>query len=127
MENSQISLEQIQRIAEIASRHDNLKCVECAQEIKNYLISQGISGQRIKLYTGDELGRDSFIYDDSVNQDAISENGRHEGIIIIINNVEVVFDNHHPKGVSKDEWMSNLQFYSKIFSGQQFLITLEEF
>lgn len=47
------------------------------------------------------MGRDSYIYDDSVPGDAISMNGRHEGISILINEIEMVFDNHHPNGIPK--------------------------
>ena len=57
--------------------------------------------------------------------EAISENGRHEGIAIVINASEIVFDNHHPNGIPRDEWLLNLQFHDKIFKGKQFQITEE--
>jgi hypothetical protein len=66
------------------------------------LISQGIHGKRIKLYNGYGRGRNSGIYDDSVPGDAISENGRHEGIAMVINSIETIFDNHHPDGLTRD-------------------------
>ena len=68
-----------------------------------------------------------YIYDDSIGGDAISENGHHQGIAIIINKVEIVFDNHHPLGVKKEEWLLNLQFYNKLFFDQEFQITEEKF
>ena len=115
--------DQFLRLREIASTFENLKCVECAGAIQDYLVSQGIPGKRIKLYTGDAIEWDSVIYDDSVPGEAISLNGRHEGIAIIINEVETIFDHHHPNGLPRDEWMANLQFHSKIFYGTQFQVT----
>ncbi|MHC5932589.1 papain fold toxin domain-containing protein [Nostoc sp.] len=79
-----ISIEQIQQIKEIIRKYKNLECVECAQAIQDYLISQGIYGKRIKLYTGSAIGRNSYIYDENVSGDAISVNGRHQGIAIIL-------------------------------------------
>ena len=49
---SEITAEQILQIKAIVDRDQNFKCVECASNIKDYLISQEIHGKRIKLYTG---------------------------------------------------------------------------
>jgi hypothetical protein len=49
---SEITAEQILQIKAIVDRYENFKCVECASNIKDYLTSQGIPGNRIKLYTG---------------------------------------------------------------------------
>ncbi|MFB2894123.1 papain fold toxin domain-containing protein [Aerosakkonemataceae cyanobacterium BLCC-F50] len=124
---TQINAEQLLVVRSIASQHENLKCVECASAIEDYLISQGIHGKRIKLYTGDGASWDSRIYDDSIPGDAISVNGRHEGIAIAIDGIETIFDNHHPEGMPKNQWLANLQFHSKILFGQQFQITEESF
>jgi len=91
------------------------------------LLSQDIRGKRIKLYTSSGTNRNRFIYDDSVPREAISENGRYEGIAIVINATEIVFDNHHPDGIPRDEWIANLQFFGKIHNQQQFQITEEPF
>lgn len=115
--------DQILQIREIASTFKNLKCVECARAIQDYLISQGIEGKRIKLYTGSATGANCFIFDDSVPTEAISDNGRHEGIAITINGVETVFDNHHPDGLPREQWMNNLLFQGKLHFGQQFQVT----
>jgi hypothetical protein len=122
-----ISTEQKQQIKEIIRRYKNLECVECAQKIQDYLITQGIRGKRIKLYTGSAIGRDSYIYDENVSRDAISVNGRHQGIAIIINEVEMIFDHHHPDGITREQWLANLLFYRKLYYGQQFQITEEPF
>jgi len=125
--SSQINSDRILKIRAIASLYENFKCVECAQAIQNYLISQGIQGKRIKLYTGAATGANCYIYDDSIPGEAISVNGRHEGIAIFINNVEIVFDNHHPHGIPKKEWMNNLVFQGKIHYDQQFQVQEENF
>jgi hypothetical protein len=111
----------------IASQYENLKCVECASAIEDYLVSQGIHGKHIKLFTGTTIGRSSYIYDDSVPGEPISLNGCHQGIVIAINAVEIVFDNHHPNGVPRNEWMNNLLFYGKVHLSQDFQVTEEEF
>lgn len=122
-----IRAEQILQIRTIILNYKNLECNECAQAIKDYLINQGIHGKHIKLYTGAGIGRNCYIYDDSVPGDAISVNGRHQAIVISINELEIIFDNHHPEGIPKTQWMENLQFYGKIHSGSQFELTEEDF
>ncbi|MDZ7960577.1 MAG: papain fold toxin domain-containing protein [Aulosira sp. DedQUE10] len=122
-----INAEQLHQIQTIASSYENFKCVECSQAIKDYLISQGINGKLIKLYTGESTGVNSFIYDETFPEEAISTNGRHQGIAIIINDIETIFDNHHPAGISREEWMSNLLFQGLVHFGQQFQVTELEF
>jgi len=120
--------EQIRQLTTIISSYENFQCVECAQAIKNYLISYSIRGKHVKLYTATgQDDRNNYIYDDSVPVEAISENGRHEAITILVDNMEIVFDNHHPNGIFRDAWMANLQFFGKIHLGQEFEITEEEF
>jgi hypothetical protein len=81
----------------------------------------------IKLYTGASTGANCFIYDETFPEEAISTNGRHQGIAIIINGVETVFDNHHPTGIEREQWMKNLLFQGLLHFGQQFQITELEF
>ncbi len=49
-------------------------------------------------------------------------NGHHQGVSILINNIETVFDNHHPTGIPKNQWLENLQFYGKLYAGKNFEI-----
>ena len=119
--------DQILQIREIASTFKNLKCVECVRAIQDYLMAEGIHGKRIKLYTGSTVRPNNYIYDDTVPGEAISENGRHEGIAVVINATEIVFDNHHPEGIPRDEWMENLQFHAKIMNRRQFQVTEADF
>ncbi len=81
----------------------------------------------VSLLTGSGIGRDSYIYDESVSGDVISINGRHQGIMIIIDGVEMIFDNHHPDGITRNQWLANLLFYNKLYNRQQFQITEEAF
>ena len=90
------------------------------------MISQGIKGKRIKIYTGTAMGWDANIYDDLLGY-AISMNGHHEGISIIISEVEIVYDNLHPEGLTRNQWLDNLQFDSKLYLGKEFEITEEYF
>jgi hypothetical protein len=124
---SEIRPEQLQEIQRIAKRFENLRCVECAQAIQSYLRSEGIPGKRIKLYTGSLKKPNNFIYDDSVPGEAISYNGRHEGILVIIHSQEIIFDNHHPEGIPTTQWFANLQFHNRVMLGHEFQITEEEF
>lgn len=41
--------------------------------------------------------------------------------------VEFVFDNHHPEGMPKREWLANFQFFGKIHLGQELVIIEENF
>jgi hypothetical protein len=60
-------------------------------------------------------------------REAISVNGRHEGIAIVINNIEIIFDNHHPDGLNIEQWMTNLLFHGKLFNDLQFIVIEEDF
>ena len=117
---------QLEELKEIARGYANLECIECAFAIKQYLIQQGIEGYLIKISTGANLDpRNSFLYDDSVPGDAISETGYHEGICVTIDGMEIVFDNHHPEGIPKTEWLSNFQFFGKLYLGQELIVNTE--
>lgn len=88
--------------------NENLQCVPCANAIKKYLRNLRIPGRRIKLDTPKLVESfDDFIMDNSLPGDeAISNNGHHEGIGIAIDTEEIVFDNHHPEGVPIEQWSS---------------------
>lgn len=43
-------------------------------------MTQGVHGKHINLYTGMGIGRNCYIYDDSVPGNAISVNGRHQDL-----------------------------------------------
>ena len=123
-----LTLKQKQYLAEIANSYANLQCVQCAVAIKKYLQLVGIQGKLITINTQADLDyRNCFLYDDSIGGDAISETGYHEGVMVIIDGIEIVFDNHHPQGIAKVEWLANFQFFGKIHLGQELIVIEENF
>jgi hypothetical protein len=71
--------------------------------------------------------RAQYIYDDSIRGDAISSNNYHVGIAVIIQNQETVFDNHHPDGIDRENWMANLMFPSRLYFNRSFQVTEIDF
>lgn len=96
-----------QQITQIANRFQLFECVDCAEAIKEFLIQRGISGKKIKLYTGRAKGKYGNIYHDGL-QCNIATNGRHEGIVIEIAGEDIIFDNIHHEGITREAWMANL-------------------
>jgi hypothetical protein len=121
-----ISSEQIRQIKAIIDDYENFQCVETAQAIQEYLVGQNIKGKRLKIYTGTAMGWDANIYDDLLGY-AISVNGRHEGVSIIVNGLEIVYDNLRPNGLPRGQWLDNLKFDGKLYLGKQFEITEQYF
>ncbi|WP_293122399.1 papain fold toxin domain-containing protein [Microcoleus sp. bin38.metabat.b11b12b14.051] len=97
-----------QEIAEIASKFKLFECKACALSIQEFLIQRGISGKKVKIYTGSAKGKYGNIYHDDLGQN-IATNGRHEGIAVKIDGEELIFDNIHNEGISKQEWLE--KFY----------------
>ncbi len=96
-----------QQITVIANRFRLFECVECAAAIQQFLIGQNISGKFIQLFTGNTKEPFCNIYHEHL-QENISTNGRHEAIAVEINGQELIFDNIHPKGISRVDWIGNL-------------------
>jgi hypothetical protein len=121
MNNSQLR----QQITAIASRFRLFECVDCAAAIQQFLIAQNISGKSIRLFTGSTKEPFCNIYHDLLQQN-ISTNGRHEAISVTIDGQELIFDNIHPTGIPKVDWINNL--YSPIQDlGATFQVTEIEF
>uniref|UniRef100_B8HUB9 Tox-PL-2 domain-containing protein n=1 Tax=Cyanothece sp. (strain PCC 7425 / ATCC 29141) TaxID=395961 RepID=B8HUB9_CYAP4 len=95
-----------QQITSIASRFGDFECEPCADAIEKFLRQQGISGKRIKLYTGSALGLYGNIFHDGLERN-ISTNGRHQGVIVELDGQEIVFDNIHHEGVERTKWLLN--------------------
>ncbi|MBW4673676.1 MAG: hypothetical protein KME52_06545 [Desmonostoc geniculatum HA4340-LM1] len=77
--------------------------------------------KHIKLDTGSQDPIYGRIYDDSIGE-LIATTGHHEGILIEIGGIELVFDNIHYQGITRLRWMQNL--YSPILDvGKEFQIT----
>ncbi|OKH56361.1 hypothetical protein NIES2101_00855 [Calothrix sp. HK-06] len=121
MSNSELR----RQITAIASHFPLFKCVECAVAIKIFLVELGIQGKQIKIYTGSTEEPYCNIYHE-VLQENISTNGRHEAIAVCINGEEVIFDNIHPQGIARIDWLNNL--YCPIIDiGGDFIITEIDF
>lgn len=113
------------QITTIAKSFKIFQCEECATAIQEFLIRKGKSGKIIKLYTGKEQGKYGNIYHDGLKKN-ISTNGHHQGIAVIINNQELIFDNLHPQGINRQEWLNN--FYCIAMDlGSDFNITEIQF
>lgn len=98
-------------ITRIAQKYGIFDCIPCSRELRAYLIARNIRGKRIIVDTGSQDPRYGRIYNDSIGE-LISTTGHHEGIILVIDGEETVFDNCHPDGISKTLWLQNL--YSPI-------------
>jgi hypothetical protein len=115
----------IRQITAIASRFQLFECVECASAIRQFLIRQNLPGKQISLFTGTTEKPFCNIYHDRLGQN-ISLNGRHEAISVEVEGQELVFDNIHPQGISRVNWINN--FYSPIQDlGQNFQVAETEF
>ncbi len=114
-----------QEITQIASRFQLFECVPCASAIKELLILRGIRGKQIQLYTGKAKGKYGNIYHDGLQRN-IATNGRHEGILIEIDLIEIIFDNIHHEGIPRNAWMANLHCLAMDLGGG-FEITEVEF
>ncbi|MEH2312819.1 MAG: papain fold toxin domain-containing protein [Nostoc sp.] len=125
-QSAKVTPEVLQDIRDIVDPYKNKECVPCAAEIEAYLREKGIHGERIKLDAVKIVDEDSNIYDDShppkAEEDGyiISTNGHHEGIAIKINGEEKVFDNLHPDAVTRQQWMNDLTYHSKVFGQSDF-------
>jgi Papain fold toxin 2 len=114
-----------QKIKQIADRYRVFQCVECANAIQTYLVEQKITGTRIRLDIGFRNVPWSVIYDLKRAQQ-ISTTGCHEGIAVLIDNEEVVFDNLDQDGVDRATWLRNFTSPTIELGRGQFSV-LEEF
>ncbi|MEK0182760.1 MAG: hypothetical protein EAZ98_02635 [Oscillatoriales cyanobacterium] len=114
-----------QQISELANKFKLFECNACALSIQEFLIERGISGKKVKIYTGSAKGKYGNIYHDDLGQN-IATNGRHEGIAVKIDGEELIFDNIHNEGIPKQEWLG--KFYCLALDlGGQFEIAEIEF
>jgi hypothetical protein len=108
------------KITKIAKTFGIFDCIPCSIAIKQFLIQNQVQGKQIIVKTGSQDPIYGRIYDDSIGE-LIATTGHHEGISVIIEGKEFVFDNLHPQGINKVNWLTNL--YSPILDeGKQFNI-----
>lgn len=113
-----------QKISEIAGNFQLFECEDCALSIQDFLTRRGISGKKIKLYTGNAKGKYGNIYHDELEQN-IATNGRHEGILIQIDEEEIIFDNIYNEGISKQEWLKKFYCLQMDLGGQFEVVEIE--
>ncbi len=120
---SSVSLRQ--QIAAIAHCFHRFECVDCAAAIRSFLVARSLSGRQISLFTGSTIEPFCNIYHDRLQQN-ISVNGKHEAIAIEIDGQELIFDNIHPEGILRVDWINS--FYCPIQDlGGSFQITETQF
>ena len=110
-----------QQIAKIASEFSIFQCTECAAEIAEFLIKNNLRGTLIKINTGSSETPLGNIYHDGLQQN-IATNGQHQGIAVVIESEELIFDNIHHQGIPRKIWLNNLYSPIKDF-GYDFQIT----
>jgi hypothetical protein len=93
--------------------------------LRQFLIDQNISGKQVSLFTGSTEDPFCNIYHERLRQN-ISINGRHEAIAVAIDRQELIFDNIHPEGISRVNWINNLYCVAQDLGGN-FQITETEF
>ena len=125
MEDANLNSSLQQEITTIAQTFPVFSCFDCAETIRNFLMSRNIPGRQIFLSTGTTQKPFCNIYCDRLQRN-ISINGKHTAIVLTINQQELIFDNIHAQGISRIEWTDS--FYSPIQDlGQNFQITEIEF
>jgi Papain fold toxin 2 len=113
------------KITAIAEGFPIFACFDCAAAIRSFLVAHAIAGQQLFLSTGNTQKPFCNIYCDRLQQN-ISVNGRHTAIAVLINEQELIFDNIHPQGISRVQWIES--FHSPIQDlGQHFQITATAF
>ena len=113
-----------QEISEVADDFQLFECENCALRIQDFLTRRGISGKKIKIYTGNAKGKYGNIYHDDLGQN-IATNGRHEGVIVQINEEEIGFDNIHNQGITKQEWLRKFYCLQMDLGGQFEVLEIE--
>jgi RHS repeat-associated protein len=98
------SLGGAQQIAQsIIGNSQNLGCVQCAVNLANDFSAAGYEGQFVYAQTS----ADFIVSDLAPGDEAISQNGFHQAVVLDINGEQYVFDNF-ANGVPLSEWESAL-------------------
>jgi hypothetical protein len=108
----------------IAEKFPIFECVACAIALRKFLISQKIVGKQISLSTGTTEDPFCNIYHERLQQN-ISINGRHEAIAVEIDGQELIFDNIHPEGISRVDWINNFYCPAQDLGGNFQIIETE--
>ena len=104
------NLANAQKLAQpVIDNSNNLECVSCAQNLANEFSAAGYDGQYVYARTSAQWITSDFAPGD----EAISQNGFHQAVVLDINGEQYVFDNF-ANGVPLSEWESALHAASQI-------------
>lgn len=113
------------QLSAIATQFQIFECVPCVIALRQFLTNRSISGKQISIFTGSTEDPFCNIYHERLRRN-ISINGRHEAIAVEIDGQELIFDNVHPEGISRVDWIDNLYCPAQDLGGN-FLIAETEF
>ncbi len=113
------------QLTNIAEQFNIFECTTCADALRQFLIDHNIPGKEINLFTASIEDPFCNIYHE-ILQHNISINGRHYAIAVEIDGKELIFDNIHPEGISRVNWINNLYCVIQDLGGE-FHITETEF
>ncbi|TXK75434.1 S8 family serine peptidase [Paenibacillus sp. N3.4] len=86
-------------LSSIAGKYGNCQCAEAANDMKSYLLKNGLNGEQVSI----KYNSPGFIVSDTYGTEAISQNGYHTGILY----QDKVYDNIHTKGISYQDWLND--------------------
>ena len=88
-------------LTKIANKYKDFECVECADEMKNYLLSKGVNPEQIQIrFSG--LGNHNNVWSESLGR-VISYNGYHTGVVY----KGMVYDNLFKTGLEYNKWVGD--------------------
>ena len=94
--------------AKVAEKFDIFDCVPCAKALVKAFKAQKITGEVIELESGEGFFRN--IISKTLNNQAISTNGRHVGVKV----GDMVYDNIHKAGIPYADWINDLEAHNGI-------------
>ncbi|WP_158081993.1 papain fold toxin domain-containing protein [Paenibacillus ferrarius] len=86
-------------LSAIAGKYGNCQCAEAANDMKSYLLKNGLNGEQVSI----KYDSPGFIVSNTYGTEAISQNGYHTGILY----EDKVYDNIHTNGTSYQDWLND--------------------
>ncbi len=88
-------------LTKIANKYDDFQCVECAEEMKSFLLKKGIQPEQVQIqFSG--IGAHNNVWSESLGR-VISYNGYHTGIVY----KGIVYDNLFKTGLAYSSWVDD--------------------
>ena len=86
-----------------------------------------MNGKKPKYVTKSKIAQTLFLFPVPCSLFPLPLPQRQFSMLTYLDGIEIVFDNHHPQGVAKVEWLANFQFFGKIHLGQELIVIEENF